>query len=102
ISLTDILHRLTDQFTDDLILLAVILAHGQLDLAAGAGGQISEVADARRHRRFPQDQAAPFGVADHVFAIGDRHADTDAGLLIDGRTTPRQPSDFLADLFHAV
>ena len=83
VMLEDILHRLAQQLADDLVFLAIVFGQVQLDLAARAGGQRRQIADARRRRVFAEDQAAALGVGDHVLHVGDRHADADAGLLVD-------------------
>ena len=39
-----------------LVLLAVVLAQGQLDLAARAGHEVGQIADARHRRGLAQDR----------------------------------------------
>src|SRR5262249_33636412 len=92
--------RFTQELADDLVLLAVVLGQIQLDLPARAGRQVREIADARYDWILTQQQAAPLGVADQVFQIGDRHADADAGLLVDRRAGAGQPGHLFEDLLH--
>ena len=100
VRLEDVFHRLAQELFDHPVFLAVVLAHGEFDLAARTGGEVLQIADSRDCHRLAEQQAAALGVGHHVLRVGDRHADAHPRLLVDRRAGPGQAGHLLDDFLH--